>query len=313
MRILVTGAAGYIGRAVTVALLRAGHRVIALDNNHLLLGSPYGAAFQQLEVDIWDAGAWEKALRESAAVIHLAATGERAGELDDLVVSRVLKYATESDRPKCLVYTSGTMPFGNTGESAVTEDTPFGSGLVPEFVAWRPARERLVLSSSRPGFRVIVVRPGFVYGNGEGVYALLLNHADASGCIRIPGSGAQRWPLVHVKDVARLYALAVARGEDGVYHGVAEPAVRVQHLAEAAAAAAGLPQPCWRPWPLEEARRELGSLADGLALNQRISAPRAHSLGWLPQHLDAVAEARDEVHRWRRRNLTLWRNITGIM
>lgn len=304
MRILITGAAGYIGRAVTFALLKAGHQVVALDHHRLQCGWLYEAAFQSLAADIYETQAWEKALHESSVVVHLAAAGERGGELDGLVVSRVLEYAAASASLKCFVYTSGTMPFGNTGLDVVTEETPFGNGLAPEFIAWRPAHESLVLSSSHPGFRTIVVRPGFVYGHGDGIYGLLLKHAAPSGCLRVPGTGAQRWPLVHVEDIAELYALVVARGEDGIYHGVSEPAVHVRVLAAAAAEAAGFPQACWRPWPLEEARREIGSLADGLALDQCINAPRARALGWLPQHRDAVAEAQPEVQCWKLRKLT---------
>jgi nucleoside-diphosphate-sugar epimerase len=304
MRILVTGAAGYIGRAVTFALLKSGHQVVALDRHHLRFGSPYETSYHSLEVDIWETKAWEKALHESTAVVHLAAADDHADKLDYLIVSRVLEHAATSTNLKCFVYTSGTMPFGNTGMATVTEDTPFGSALVPEFVAWRPAHESLVLSSSHPGFRAIIVRPGFVYGNGNGIYALLLDLADSYGCLRVPGSGAQRWPLVHVEDIARLYVLIVARGENGVYHGVGERAVCVRDFAQAAADEAGFPQACWRPWPLEEARREIGSLADGLALDQCIGAPRAYSLGWLPQHQNAILEARTEVQCWKRRNLT---------
>ena len=312
MLILVTGAAGYLGSAVSLALLKAGHQVTGVNHHHSQFAPPFDASYRSIKTDVRDIQVWREAFCESDAVVHLAATGQAACEVDDLVISQVLERSTTSSRLKCFIYTSGTMPFGNTGAAAINEDSPFGGGVVPDLIAWRPSHERRVLSSFQSSFRAIVVRPGFVYGKGQGIYGLLLDHADPSGCIRVPGSGEQRWPMVHVDDVAMLYALVIANGEAGVYHGVSEPSVRTGDLAEAIVKEVGSPQAFWKPWPLEEARREIGSLADGLALDQCIAAPRARSLGWCPQHLSAVASAREEVQLWKQRNLTKWDHMMGI-
>jgi nucleoside-diphosphate-sugar epimerase len=195
------------------------------------------------------------------------------------------------------------MPLGNTGHDCAAEDAPFGEGAVPSFVAWRPAHERRVLSLARTGFRAIAVRPGFVYGGGYGVFGLLLDLADCRGFIRLPGTGGQHWPLVHIDDVAHLYALVTDRGETGIYHAVADQSVCARDLGEAIAKAAGFPKPGWRSWLLSEARAEIGSLADGLALDQCVTALRARALGWFPQHQDALAEVQAEVQSWKQRKL----------
>jgi len=75
MRILVTGAAGYIGSVVTEQLVEQGHHVIALDNlvnGHRAAMHP-GAAFAQ--IDLLDADGLKAFLRANAvdAVVHLAA------------------------------------------------------------------------------------------------------------------------------------------------------------------------------------------------------------------------------------------------
>lgn len=82
------------------------------------------------------------------------------------------------------------------------------------------------------------------------------------------GDGLNRWPLVHRACVARLYRLVAEQQARGIFHGVCE-VVRARDFA-----------PNARSLPLEEARRHLGTFADSLALDQNVSATRAHALGW---------------------------------
>jgi len=75
MRVLVTGAAGYIGSVVTEQLVEQGHDVVALDNlshGHRAAIHP-GACF--VEGDLLDAECLAHLLKQETveAVVHLAA------------------------------------------------------------------------------------------------------------------------------------------------------------------------------------------------------------------------------------------------
>ena len=144
-----------------------------------------------------------------------------------------------------LVYTSVLFLLGNV--DGADESAP-ASGA-------RAEHERIVLEAGGA-----VIRPGMIHG-GE---AWLFTHPI------VIGDGENRWPLVHRDDVAELYRLVVERGARGIFHAVAE-------VRRARDVFPGL-----SPTPLNEARKELGSFADALALDQNVRADRARALGWTP-------------------------------
>jgi nucleoside-diphosphate-sugar epimerase len=109
--------------------------------------------------------------------------------------------------------------------------------------------------------------------------------------VRYVGDGRQRWPLVHVDDLAELYVLALHAEPGTLLHASAGPSIPAREVAEAAAAAHGARA---EPWPLEAARATLGAFADALALDQQVSGERARRLlGWAPRRPDVLWELRE--------------------
>lgn len=185
------------------------------------------------------------------------------------------------------VYTSGVWVLGSTGDGAADECTPTRPA---EVGSGRPALEGIVLDTE--SVRVVVVRPGIAHGCGGGIPALMVGWAKDNGAGTYAGDAAVRWPMVHVDDLAALLLLAVERAPRGaVLHGVAEPGVRVDALARAAAAAGVAEQT--RPWAFEDAKAALGApFAEALALDQVVMAPASQALGWVPAMPDAVSDLR---------------------
>lgn len=144
-----------------------------------------------------------------------------------------------------LIYTSTTFLLGNVDDA--DESAP-ASGP-------RAEHERIVLAAGGA-----VIRPGMIHGGDAFLFAHPLYIGD----------GTNRWPLVHRDDVAELYRLVVESGARGIFHAVTE----VRRAADVFPQIAGT--------PLEEARRELGSFADALALDQNVRATRPRELGWQP-------------------------------
>src|SRR5262249_14737423 len=138
-------------------------------------------------------------------------------------------------------------------------------------VAWRPSHERLALEAAVGPVSAFVVRPGVVYGEKGGLYGMMIQSAVEAHAVTVVDGGRDCWASVYLDDLAELYRLTVeTRPPSGVYHatdGAAEP---MRDLADALLDAAG--GGTLEDVPLEAARKRFGPMADGWAIDQRVSS-----------------------------------------
>ena len=122
--------------------------------------------------------------------------------------------------------------------------------------------------------------------------------AAREGAARYMGDGRNRWSLVHREDLARLYLLVAEKRAGGIFHGVDGRPLPMAEVARAASAPAGAGDV--RPVPLEEAREELGAMADALLLDQALIGRRSAEIGWQPSRRDFVPAAPEPFDEWSR-------------
>jgi nucleoside-diphosphate-sugar epimerase len=206
--------------------------------------------------------------------------------VDGPAIDAILDALAGSNKP--LVYTSGIWSHGDTGGAVVDETSPPRPAAL---VQWRQAVEDKVREGAKRGIRSVVIRPAIVYGRGGGIPAGFFQSAREEGAARYVGTGDNRWPFVHVDDLADLYLLALERAPAGsLLLGVHGPSRPVREVAAAASRGAGAGGRTVA-WPLEEARKKLGPYADALVLDQQASGRRAQELlGWRPSRPDVLED-----------------------
>ncbi|MFJ8623832.1 NAD-dependent epimerase/dehydratase family protein [Kitasatospora sp. NPDC093550] len=286
MKVLVLGSTGYVGSAVVRKLTADGHRVVHFvrDTGRLPPGADVRVG------DLADPSSLRAAVTDDIdAVLNLATpTGDEA--VDTAAVDALTRPLRGSGR--AFVYTSGVWVLGATGDRAADEAAPVNA--IP-IVGYRPRIEQRVLASAEDNVRAVVLRPGIVYGHGGGIPGLMTGWAREHGTGRYVGPVTTRWPMVHVDDLAELYALALTKAEPGsVLHGVAHEAVPVAALAAAADLAAGGTGRA-EPWAVEQAAEAVGvPFAEALALHQVVSGRRAVTeLGWNPTRPHPLTDLTD--------------------
>src|SRR5262249_52030878 len=115
----------------------------------------------------------------------------------------------------------------------------------------------------------------------------------SDGVVHYVGTGENRWPFVHVEDLADLYVLALGAPGGSLYFASAGPAIAVKDVARAAAGAGRT-----ETVSIDEARNRFGPLADAMILDQQVSGRKAmEELGWKPSGRPVLAEISARARR----------------
>jgi len=303
MRIFLTGATGYIGAAVLDALVRAGHDVTALVRNNDKARRVAKRGGHPVVGNLAEPASFRGAAEAQDGYIH-AAYDTRSGQgpaIDQAALEVIIAAAKRprtagSNAPgtRFIIYTSGVWILGKKPEPA-TEDAPINPVAV---AAFRPAHEQLVLDAAGDHLRTMVVRPGVVYGGGDGIVGEIFK-AASNGLVRVIGDGNNHWPLVYDRDLADLYARLAGREDTaGVYHANDEGDERVNDIVDAIKPYLPV-KPDVRHVPIDEAHKNMGPVAEALALDQLVRSPRARALGWTPTLHSVAGNAARLLEEWR--------------
>lgn len=284
MKVFLTGATGYIGSAVGDRVRAAGHQVSGLARTDEAAAKLQKTGVSPVRGDFSNLTSVGAAARSADAVISTATTYNPA--IDGPAIDVMLDALSGTNKP--LIYTSGIWSHGDTGGRVVDETAP---PRPAELVAWRQAVEDRVLRAAEHHVRTVVIRPAIVYGRGGGIPAGFVESAQKQGAAQYVGTGENRWPFVHVDDLADLYLLALEKAPAGtLLLGVSGPSYPVREVAAAASRGAGAGGET-TSWPLAEARQKLGPYADALVLDQQASGRRAQELlGWRPYRPDVLED-----------------------
>lgn len=195
MRVLVTGASGFVGRAVVAELVRRGHTVLAASRR----GEAVAGA-QGVKLDVTDPAAVLRVVGEVSpeAVVHLVGIIQEAG---GQTFERVHFEGTRN----VLAATPRTARYVQMSALGAREDS--GS----RYSSTKGRAERLVRES---GLSSTILRPSLIFGPGDDFFGRVLRELVSTGPV-VPQIGNGQFPFrpVSVEDVARAFAGALEQPE----------------------------------------------------------------------------------------------------
>jgi nucleoside-diphosphate-sugar epimerase len=266
MRVLVTGASGFLGRAVAAELQAAGHRVRTLQRSP----SRVPGADDHLG-SVTDDTDVARAVEGMDAVVHLAAKVSLAGDaaaFDAVNVGGTRRLLAEAERtgmPRLVHVSSPSVAHSGAsivGDDARPADPVHASG---DYARTKALAELLALAADSPTLRVVAVRPHLVWGPGDTQLVARIVERARRGRLPVLGSGAALVDSTYVDNAASAIAAALERADR--VHGNAyvitngEPRP-VAELMAGICSAAGVATPDWHV-PAAVARGA-GSLVEAL-------------------------------------------------
>ncbi|HXH98727.1 MAG TPA: TIGR01777 family oxidoreductase [Sphingobacteriaceae bacterium] len=299
--ILITGATGMIGKALTDTLLNKGHIVHHLTRKSTISTNP------NLKKFTWDVFAGtidEKCIEGVGAVIHLAGeniaekpwTKKRRLELTESrtksihLIYELLKKSSNHG-VKTVVSASGIGFYGDRGNTLLTETSAAGAGFLSAIsVQW----EKAVDAGSQLNLRIVKLRSGIVLDIKEGALPELSKPVKA-GFPAALGKGTQWMPWIHLIDTVNLYLYALENETMNGAYNMAAPGIVtneqfMQILAEA------YHKKCWLPHvPSIALRLLLGKMSEMLLMSTRTSSDKILQSGFEFQFPELKAALRELV------------------
>ena len=285
MKVLITGATGFIGKSLCNALREAGHTLIALSRNETLAMRRVSSLQQAFSWNPLMPLIQQEAFVGVDAVINLAGetvagkwnVAKKNAIRDSRVLgTRNLVAGIEAlnTKPKVLISANAVGYYGDRGEDILMEDEPPGSDFLATVCRdWEKEANR----AQTFGLRVVCLRIGIVLGPQGGVLQAMLP-LSKMGLGGPLGSGRQWWSWVHRDDVVGLITYALESELSGPMNATAPEPVRQKRFAGTLGRMLG--RPAFLPAPSMVLKVVLGEFSSELLSSKHVLPEGAQKAGF---------------------------------
>ncbi len=297
MKLVVTGASGFIGTALCEQLLQQGHTLALFTR-----GAPRDPATGVKRWFYWTPGTlrdWDAKLDGADGVINLAGepiAGNKwsAAQRRRLEQSRVdgthvlvQACAKAKQKPKFLINASAVGYYGPRGDEIITEEAPPGNDFLSQLCRnWEAEASK----AEGLGMRVARLRTGIVLGRGGGALPKMVEPFKwfVGGPL---GSGMQWMSWIHLEDHVRLILHIINNPQaSGAINATTPNPVQNKQFSRVLGGV--LNRPSWLTTPAFALRLGLGEMAQILLTGQRVVPAAAQKLGFefrYPELREALA------------------------
>lgn len=281
---VVTGATGFIGRAVGRLLVERGWSVVVVSRDPARARLVIPQAADWLD---YDGDGLERAIATHGRVIRLAGANALAhrwtrsykaamwaSRVDEAArIARALSASRAADR--VLVSASGINIHASSAEATITEASPTKSDWVARMLS---AKEAAAGAATAHGARVVAMRIGIAIGPGGGALSFI-DRPFRLGLGGHVGDGRQYVPWLHVDDMAAMFVAALENPDwEGPFIAAAPEPVPAHDFA--AEVGRHLGRKSWLHMPAPVARIALGEVATLVLSSYRADPGKALGVGF---------------------------------
>jgi dihydroflavonol-4-reductase len=314
MKVLITGANGFLGAWLTKRLLAEGYQVTALVRKNSDLSELTGVQPRWAYGDVTDKSSLLEAFKNNDAVFHLAGVVSYKPQ-DQWLLEKVNVHGTQNVVDVCkelkipkLIYASSVVAIGASFKpEALTESFQYNvAHLNMAYFDTKFAAEQIVVKAAKEGHvHAVCLNPSTIYGSGDARKGSRKNQVKvARGELKFYTSGGVN--VVAVEDVVEGFLLGLKNGVNGERYILSSENLTIKVLFEKIAKFAGRQPPniLMPDWALHT----IGFISDHLqpfGVNLGLTRVNAHTatlfhwfestkaqqqLGFKPSPADAAIE-----------------------
>jgi uncharacterized protein len=277
MRVLVTGATGFVGKVLVRQLLAEGDEVVVFTRNIAKAAITLGSKCKYVQWSDTNTLPPLEAFEGVDGIINLMGEGiaDKKWTVDqkkkiynsriDGTARLVESIAKLEQKPKVLVSTSAVGIYGNRGEEEITEDSKLGDDFLAHVCKdWETEARK----AEAHGVRVALLRVGVVLGRNGGALAKMLPIFKLGGGGPL-GTGKQFMSWIHVEDLAAMYITALKNSHiKGPLNGTAPYPATNKEFSYALGKV--LKRPAFMPAPSFAIKAVFGEMATVVLDGQRV-------------------------------------------
>lgn len=299
MRVIITGGAGLIGRALTQNLTADGHEVIVLSRTpERVRQLPAGATAAG-----WDgrtAEGWAHLADGAGAIVNLAGENLAGGRWTTARKQRILNSRLQAGRavvqavkmagqkPEVVVQSSAVGYYGPRGQQEITEETPPGDDFLAKVcVDW----EASTAAVEGWGVRRVVIRSGVALSPAGGALPQMMLPFKffVGGPL---GSGRQWFSWIHLSDEAAAIRYLLDTPHAAGPFNLSAP-VPVTNAEFSRVLGRVMGRPALIPTPALALKLLLGEMSSTLLTGQRVAPQQLLNLGFTFDFPEVEAALRD--------------------
>ena len=308
MRVLITGATGFIGRALCRALHKD-YEVIALSRDSNRAAKSVGEWAQVVEWDGRTGGCWIQQADGALAIVNLAGENVASGRWNKTKKAGILHSRLDSTRaviesiklvnkkPKVVIQASAIGYYGSRNDERLDENSASGKGFLAEVCR---NTEIIANQIESLGVRCVIIRTGVVLGNGGGALPRIRQPFKffLGGH---PGNGKQWFSWISLDDeVAAIKFLIENDNLNGVFNLTAPKPMTMKRFCRKLGWV--IRRPSWLFYPGFIMRLALGEMAEEVLLSgQRVYPQRLLEAGFEFKHIE-VKKALKDIKTQRRKS-----------
>jgi uncharacterized protein YbjT (DUF2867 family) len=200
MKVLVTGATGFVGPAVANAIVDAGHHVRVLERKPGSWQESGIRCQEAVQGDVTDLNSLRQATEGIDVVVHLVAIRQGKPEQFQRVMIGGTRNLIAASKER------GVGRFVLMSALGTTEETK-------ELVPYYNAKWTMEQDVQRSGLERVIFRPSFIFGRDGGILPTFRKLARVAPVTGIIGSGEQRIQPIWIDDVGAYFARAIDEPE----------------------------------------------------------------------------------------------------
>ena len=219
MQILLTGATGFLGQAIAVALKDQGHAVRAIVRSESRELARLGIEQQHGQITAFDQVC--AAATGCDAIVHAAGCSDPLASIEQLHDANVrstdcmLGACELLGIPRLLLTSCANVVIGAGDLENADERQTYPAQWISPYPHTKALAEQRVLAANSTGLATCVIRPHLLWGAGESRLLPALLDLARRGKLRLFGEPDRKIDPCHIDNAAHAHALALARLEPG--------------------------------------------------------------------------------------------------